>query len=125
MACRTFRAPWCGDKVCVKPVKIFLGAISTQRSYSAGNQCNWVHWVEGLRRLGHDVYFVEQVNADGCVDAAGEKCDFSASVTRHRFCATMERFGLLERACLLYENGRETAGLPLKAVERVAKDADL
>lgn len=106
-------------------MKIVVGAISTQRFYSAGNQCNWLHWVEGLRRLGHEVYFVEQVHADECVDAAGETCGFEQSIARRRFHATMEQFGLLQNACLLSEDGHESAGLSLRNIERVARDADL
>src|SRR5262245_29196650 len=105
-------------------MNIIVGAISTQRPYSAGNQCNWLHWVEGLRRLGHEVWFVEQVGADRCVDAAGERVDFERSLVCQRFRATMEEFRVGERSCLLYENGLDSAGLSRRAIEQVARDAD-
>jgi hypothetical protein len=99
-------------------MNIIVGAINTQRPYSAGNQCNWLHWVEGLRRLGHEVWFVEQVGADGCVDAAGEKVDFERSIVCQCFRGTMERFGLGGRSCLLHENGHDSAGLSLRPERR-------
>src|SRR5262245_57824609 len=106
-------------------MNIIVGAISTQRPYSAGNQCNWLHWVEGLRRLGNRVWFLEQVGAEGCFDAAGEKVSFERSIVRQCFQRTMERFGLARRSCLLHENGHDFAGLSFRAMEQVARDADL
>lgn len=106
-------------------MKIIVGAVSTQEPYSGGNQVNWLHWIEGLQRLGHEVYFVEQVGAKVCVDVKGTKCDFAHSVVRSRFLSTLAQFRLPTSACLIYENGQDTAGLSLSEISSIAKDADL
>jgi hypothetical protein len=87
----------------------------------------WVRlsWILGLRRLGYDVWFVEQIGAGSCVDAAGEPAPFAQSENRRYFDEVMERFGLSGRAALLYEGGREWSGVPLADLLPVAEEAEL
>jgi hypothetical protein len=72
-----------------------------------------LQYVLGLRRLGHDVLFVEPIDAGG---AAG---------TAEYFGDVVRRFGLDGRAALLDRATGATAGLDRAAVERFAADADL
>ena len=87
----------------------------------------WVRlsWILGLRRLGFDVWFVEQIDEATCVDAAGAPAPFAQSENRRYFEQVVERFGLEERASLLYEGGREAAGVPLEELLPVAQEARL
>ena len=87
----------------------------------------WVRlsWILGLRRLGFDVWFVEQIGADSCVDAAGEPAPFAESENRRYFDQVVDRFGLGGRASLLYEGGRESSGVPLAELLPVAEEAEL
>ena len=87
----------------------------------------WVRlsWILGLRRLGFDVWFVEQIDEATCVDAAGAPAPFARSENRRYFEQVVERFGLEGRASLLYEGGREAAGVPLEELLPVAQEARL
>jgi len=87
----------------------------------------WVRlsWVLGLRRLGLDVWFVEQIDAATCVGADGEQAPFETCENRRYFDSVMSQFGLEDRASLLYEGGRESSGVPLEDLREVAGGADL
>jgi hypothetical protein len=71
----------------------------------------WVRmsWVVGLRRLGFDVYFVEQFAHESCVDAAGAVTSFADSVNLAWFKSVTEWFGVADRSALIYvgEKGGE------------------
>jgi hypothetical protein len=87
----------------------------------------WVRlsWVLGLQRLGFDTYFVEQIGNGDCVDEDGGAAEFEASVNRSYFESVVGEFGLSARAGLLWEGGREVAGLGLEEIVEVAAGADL
>lgn len=93
--------------------------------YLPGSVWNRLHRVIGLQRLGHEVYVVEELAPMRCVDRAGRQCDFAQCVNRQLFAATMCRFGLMERACQIYNCGEDTFGLSLASLAAVARDADL
>ena len=87
----------------------------------------WVRlsWILGLRRLGFDVWFVEQMDEATSVDAAGAPAPFAESENRRYFERVVEHFGLSGRASLLYEGGREASGVPLDELLPVAEEARL
>jgi hypothetical protein len=87
----------------------------------------WVRlsWVLGLQQLGFDTYFVEQIGAGDCVDEDGGAAEFAASVNRSYFESVVREFGLEDRAGLLWDGGREAAGLGLAEIAEVAAGADL
>jgi hypothetical protein len=87
----------------------------------------WVRlsWVLGLRRLGFDTYFVEQLGAGDCVGEDGGPAPFAASVNRAYFESVVREFGLEDRAGLLCDGGCEAAGLGLEEVAAAAAGADL
>ncbi len=103
---------------------VVSGAIANRPLNSGGA---WVRlsWVLGLRRLGFDVWFVEQIDEATCVDAAGAPVAFAESENRRYFDQVVGRFGLEGRASLLYEGGRESAGVPLAELLPVAQEARL
>lgn len=87
----------------------------------------WVRlsWVLGLQRLGLDTYFVEQIAAGDCVGEDGGPADFATSVNRSYFESVIREFGLEGRAGLLWDGGREAAGVGLEEIAEVAAGADL
>jgi hypothetical protein len=87
----------------------------------------WVRlsWVLGLRRLGYDVWFVEQIDPATCVDATGAPASFADSENRRYFETVVEHFGLAGRASLLYDGGQEASGTPLADLLPVAEEARL
>lgn len=106
-------------------LRIIIGAVISLTPYSAGMAWNWMQLAVGLRKLGHDVYYLEEVEPDWCVDAQGRPCDLEHSVNCELFRATMVRFGLGGRACQIYNRGEATFGLSLDSLLALARDADL
>src|SRR5437763_1218169 len=84
----------------------------------------WVilNFVLGLRRLGHDVWFVEpvdqaQLRPTGVRLGESENAAYLAAVAR--------RFGLTDRAALIMAGGRDTVGLTYDALREAARSADV
>lgn len=84
-----------------------------------------MHYALSFQKLGHEVYYIEEVEPGSCIDAQGRQCDFGHSINRDLFQATMQRFGLTERACQIYDGGKATLGLPLHSVVTLSKEADV
>lgn len=87
----------------------------------------WVRlsWALGLRRLGFDVWFAEQIESGVCVDEAGAPAPFADSVNRSHFEAVTRDFGLEGRAALFCDGGREAAGVGMTEIRAAAAGADL
>jgi hypothetical protein len=90
--------------------------------FSPGIAWDWLHHAIGLRDLGHDVLYVEEVDSAWCMDAAGRTCAFEDSVNRRLFAQIMSRFGL--RGCQLLD-GRATAGLTEEELAAWCREAEL
>lgn len=99
---------------------LFSAALSTG---APGSVLHRLHYLRGLRDLGHDVYFVEETYAA----PGGEPFQDGAAAGAFRRIMAEHGFadGFADRSCLLYEGGRETAGLPYDAIVDVARTADL
>jgi hypothetical protein len=106
-------------------MRIIVGAVISRSPLIAGSVWNRIHRLIGLQRLGHEVFFVEEVTPNRCVDANGKGTDFEHCVNRSVFCATMERFGVLDRACQIYNQGEATVGLSRASLVAMCKEADL
>src|SRR5436309_4299572 len=106
-------------------VRIVIGSVISIPPYAPGIAWTWMHHAVGLQRLGHDVYYVEEVEPRWCLDAEGRPCPFPDSVNRQLFRASMERFGFLEKACQVYNGGEATFGLSREALSAVCKGTDL
>jgi len=106
-------------------MRIILGAVVSIHPYSAGMAWNWMQYATGFRALGHDVYFLEELAPAWCTDAGGRRCGFEQSVNRAHFKTTMETFGLMDRACQIYDGGKKTSGLSFDAAIAAVTDADL
>jgi hypothetical protein len=106
-------------------MKIILGAVISLPPVSAGCAWNRLQYVLGLRRLGHDVCFVEEVRPKWCVNADGQPCSYADSQNRRGFVSLMQHFGLLDSSCQLFDGGGDTTGMTRAGLQRFTRDADL
>ncbi len=102
---------------------ILVGSVISRYPCVPGSALNRLNFIAGLQRLGREVYFVEEIGADACVDARGEPCPYGASANRDLFLELMAQFGLSERSCQVFASGEQTAGLTLKELLNRTKDA--
>lgn len=106
-------------------MKIVLGAVLSLPPYCPGMIWNRMQYAVGFQRLGHEVYYVEEVDPSWCVDTSGTPCSLEESVNRRWFQTIMERFDLMSRACQIYAGGETTSGLSLDDLSAVCREADL
>ena len=112
------------------PVVIVGGALAN-KPHNGGEAWVRMSWAAGLRRLGFDVYFVEQIAAASCTDAAGHPAAAGASAQRRYFDDVTRAFGLADRSALVVTggggSGAETvcAGVPWDALLRAASGCEL
>jgi hypothetical protein len=103
----------------VKQTVVVSGALAN-KPMNGGNAWSRLSWVEGLRRLGYQVCFVEEIGAESCVDSEGEPTTFERSVNREYFERTMVWAGLSGCSALIYAGGEEVWGMAMGAlVERM------
>jgi hypothetical protein len=106
-------------------MRIVVAGMLSLPPFSPGTAWDRLQYVLGLRSLAHEVLFVEEVESAWCRDRGGRQCPYERSVNRERFHRTMADFGLLDRSCQLYEDGRATAGLGLSELTKALQGADL
>jgi hypothetical protein len=106
------------------PAAIVSGALAN-KPFNGGEAWVRLSWLLGLRRLGFEVCFVEQLTSADCVDLDGGPAEFATSANRAHFEAVVAEFGLDGQAGLLCDGGRESSGLGLAAIRERAADADL
>jgi len=106
------------------PTAIISGALANKPS-NGGNTWSRMSWVTGLRRLGFEVCFVEQISRTSSVDAAGAVTPFASSVNLAYFREVMEQFGLGQSSALIFENGEQVHGLPLAKLAALARQSSL
>jgi hypothetical protein len=103
---------------------IVSGALAN-RPGNGGGVWERMSWVVGLRRLGFDVYFVEQLAPERCVDAKGRPTGLASSVNLEWFRTATSWFGLEERSALVWAGGGECAGISWERLLELAARADL
>jgi hypothetical protein len=81
-----------------------------------------LQYVLGLKRLGHDIYLVEPINA-GSIRPEGQSFQWSANATYFR--RVVAAFGLTDMASLLLEGTGRTVGVPFTNLRRIAKRTDV
>ena len=94
-------------------MRIIIGAVISLTPYSPGIAWDWMQIAAGLRMLGHEVHYIEEVRPDWCVDARGERCTLEHSINRELFRATMDRFDLIGRAYQIRSDDDTTIGADL------------
>jgi hypothetical protein len=96
------------------------GAIANKHR-QGGATWTRLSWLLGLKKLGLDVYFVEQIDRESCVDASGAAVSFAESENLKYFRTVVEQLGLAGSASLLYEGGEQFEGLSCPELVDVAK----
>ncbi len=106
-------------------VLIVAGALANKPN-NGGEAWVRLSWVLGLRRLGHEVHFVEQIDRAACTDAHGRPAAFAESVNRRYFDDVVARFGIDRTAALLCGNGYDPSdrGAVPPRLREVARAAD-
>lgn len=77
----------------------------------------------GLRRLGFEVYLMEQIHAGACADEMGRPSSFEDSINRAFFLDVTREFDFEARSALLHDHG--AAGLDALRLREVAREAEL
>jgi hypothetical protein len=105
-------------------VNIVLAGSLAQRPFIGGHTWVFLQYLLGFRRLGHEVLFVDRLEPGMCIGEDGEPAAFESSVNLRYLTEVMERFGLGDSWSLLYDGGRQTAGLSrAEVIERTARSA--
>jgi hypothetical protein len=102
-------------------VVVVSGALAN-KLHNGGAAWTRLSWALGLKALGFEVAFVEQIRADCCVDASGRPCSFEASANRDYFREVTEQFGLAELATLACDSG-PTHGLTPSELDDLVRSA--
>src|SRR5262245_47092012 len=103
---------------------VIVGGALANKPLNGGEAWVRLTWLLGLRRLGFEVCFAEQIAADQCIDEKGRATDFESSVNRSFFDGVASEFGLEGSACLVSGDGR-TAGMSYADLLARADAADL
>jgi hypothetical protein len=90
--------------------------------YQGGATWAILQYLLGLRRLGHEVYFVEPVNREA-LQPDGASLLHSKNATYFR--QVMNEFDLTDRSCLLLTGTHRTFGISYEAMESLARRADV
>lgn len=104
------------------PTVVVAGSLA-QKPRQGGHTWVFLQYLLGFRRLGWDVLFLDQLEPEMCVDAAGRRCRLEESLNLRYFLDVMERFDLVGAFSLLYNRGEHAIGLPRQEVLSRAKDS--
>src|SRR3954464_1885967 len=103
---------------------IAVGGSLAQKPGQGGHTWVFLQYLLGFRRLGWDVLFLDRLEPDMCLDAAGRPCPPAASENYRYLCDVLGRFGLAESFAVACDGGREWLGLGrAEAVRRVRESA--
>jgi hypothetical protein len=84
---------------------VLVGGALANKLHNGGAAWTRLSWALGLKALGFEVAFVEQIRRDCCVDASGRPCLFEESANREYFRDVTEQFGLSALATLTCDDG--------------------
>lgn len=103
---------------------IVSGALAN-KPLSGGEAWVRMSWVRGLRRLGFEVCFVEQIAASACVADDGRPAAFESSANRRYFEETVSTLAPGCPAALVRDDGPVTEGIPFEELLERARGAEL
>lgn len=106
-------------------LRIVVSAALSRPPFAPGSAWNRIHYLVGLRDLGHEVYFVEELSEGSCVDKRGNDAPLENSINARLFVANLKAIGFEENSCLLAAGGRDTVGLSFDRLLDIASGADL
>ena len=94
---------------------VVAGALAQRPGYG-GHTWVFLQYLLGFQRLGYDVLFVDRLEPGMCFDSVGDPAPFRSSENLRYTERVMERFGLSGRWSVLYDSGRDAAGLERREV---------
>jgi hypothetical protein len=103
---------------------VVSGALAN-RPGNAGGAWVRLSWLQGLRKLGYRVYFLEQLHRAACVDSCGDPSDLAASSNCDYFRQVVNDFGFAGSAALITEDAEVLHGPPYDDLVQLARSADL
>ena len=101
---------------------VVSGALANKPA-NGGAAWTRLSWALGFKRLGYEVFFLEQIAPSTCVDFSGSTCTVERSVNLAYFEAVTTHFGL--DAALVVEGERRSFGAPWGALPDIAQAADM
>ena len=105
---------------------LVLLAISIAGNYpKAGIAWERISWALGLRRLGVDVFVVDQLDRARCAPPAGAEPSYENCLNRAYFERIVEQFGLADTAILVGESGESLYGRPYNDLLDLAEAATM
>src|SRR3712207_6694352 len=103
---------------------VMVSSVVANKYLNGGNAWAVLSWVLGLEKLGFQVYFVEQISRECCVDATGAITTFDNCVNLTYFNQITEEFGLSGSAALIYEDGEQVHGLTYAELLELARSEE-
>jgi hypothetical protein len=90
-----------------------------------GNTWAFLQWVLGFRRLGFDVYYVEERQGKDLMDEDFKPAPLLESANARSFRRLIDRFDLGDRGALLEAGSAAHVGLSREDIDKIAPDVDL
>jgi hypothetical protein len=104
---------------------VLVASVIATKCRNGGNARAVLNWIDGLRKLGVQTYYVEQIASQHCRDAGGETVPLAESANAAYFEHVMREAGLTQASALICDGGPETRGLAYREMLDVAEAADL
>ena len=104
------------------PGRVIIAGSLAQKPRHGGHTWVFLQYLLGFRRLGWDVFFLDELENDTCTDSAGAPCALEHSHNLSFLRDVMARFGLEDRWALLHDGGRKALGTSRgELLERAAR----
>jgi hypothetical protein len=90
-----------------------------------GHIDNLMAYLVGFQQLGHEVYLMEDVDEQRCLDADHQPVKFEDWHGRDHLESIARFYGIWPRCCLIYKNGQAAHGMSFDEAIKTAKQSDL
>lgn len=104
---------------------LFSGSLGGHAVGYGGNAWAFLQWVLGFRRLGFDVYYVEELRGKDLMGEDMKPASFTESANARAFRRLIDRLELGDRAALLEAGTSAHVGLAREDIDTIAPDVDL
>jgi hypothetical protein len=106
-------------------VPLILAGCSISWAYQRGGSA-WTRasWIIGLKRVGVEVFVVDQLDLRRCFFEPGREHTYANALNVGWFDSVVERFGLEGQIALIGENGEALRGPGLEELRQLADSAD-
>ncbi len=101
---------------------VVAGALAN-KPWNGGEAWVRLSWLLGLRRLGLDVFFVEELTPSACVESSGAAAPVERSQNLAFYRAVVNRFGLTSTSSLVYDDGARVFGMAAEELFASAESA--